>query len=84
MYVAKRIASKYYRKGDVMQMRKSTYVAALVSLITFIFLTIPSCLPAVVKPVPAPGSKLEPADENIIITEADVTVERVGTSIPGF
>ncbi len=32
--------------------------------------------------IPAPGSKLAPATENIVITEANVTVERVGTSIP--
>ena len=31
--------------------------------------------------VPAPGSKLAQTD-NIVITEANVTVERVGTSIP--
>ncbi len=30
----------------------------------------------------APGSKLAPVTENKVITEADVTVDRVGTSIP--
>jgi len=32
--------------------------------------------------IPAPGSKLAPASENRIITESDVTAERVGSSIP--
>jgi hypothetical protein len=30
----------------------------------------------------APGSKLEPSSENKVITESDVTAERVGSSIP--
>jgi pimeloyl-ACP methyl ester carboxylesterase len=32
--------------------------------------------------IPAPGSKLPPATENKVITESDVTAERVGDSIP--
>jgi feruloyl esterase len=32
--------------------------------------------------IPAPGSKLPPAEKAITIAAADVTVERVGTSIP--
>lgn len=32
--------------------------------------------------IPAPGSKLSPAGENKVITESDVTAERVGDSIP--
>ncbi|HBF34065.1 TPA: hypothetical protein DDW35_05835, partial [Candidatus Sumerlaeota bacterium] len=34
------------------------------------------------EPIPAPGSKLPAAAENRVITVADVTVEKVGTSIP--
>jgi feruloyl esterase len=32
--------------------------------------------------IPAPGTKLAPATDNIVLTAADVTVEKVGTNIP--
>jgi len=32
--------------------------------------------------IPAPGTRLAPATNNIVLTAADVTVEKVGTSIP--
>ncbi len=62
-------------------MRNCTYVITIVTLILFAIIAIPSCSPAA-DLIPAPGSKLPPESSNKIITEADVTVERVGTSIP--
>src|SRR5436190_2394473 len=32
--------------------------------------------------IPAPGSKLSPAEANVTVTAADLTAERVGSSIP--
>ena len=61
-----------------MKMKKS-FVAIV--LVIFIFLSTSNILPAT-DSIPAPNSKLAPVNENIIITEADVTVEKVGTSIP--
>jgi hypothetical protein len=53
----------------------------VVALIINAIIAIPNILVAA-ESIPSPGSKLTPATENKIITETDVTVERVGTSIP--
>ncbi len=58
---------------------KKSFVAIV--LVVFIFLSTSNILPAA-DSIPAPNSKLAPASENITITEANVTVEKVGTSIP--
>jgi hypothetical protein len=52
--------------------------AALILVIIAVFSNILFAADA----IPAPGSKLPPMGENKVITAADVTVERVGTSIP--
>ena len=59
----------------------SEFIAAFISLTAIVVLATGGTLSAA-ELIPAPGSKLPPAGENKIITQADVTVERVGTSIP--
>ena len=51
------------------------------TFIVLAVLAVPTALIAA-ESIPAPGSKLPAAGENKIITETDVTAERVGTSIP--
>jgi hypothetical protein len=55
------------------------FVFCMLMLLTV--MAVPTALIAA-EPIPAPESKLPAAGENKIITEADVTSERVGTSIP--
>ena len=57
---------------------------SFVSLIACICIVIPAAPNTLfgAAAVPAPGSKIASATENIVITEANVTVEHVGTSIP--
>jgi hypothetical protein len=53
--------------------------------LTLTFLTALVTLPFAVGAadlIPAPGSKLPPATNDVVITSADVTVEKVGTNIP--
>jgi len=51
------------------------------ALIMIAVMAVPTVLIAT-ESIPTPGSKLPAAGENKLITEADVTAERVGTSIP--
>lgn len=51
------------------------------ALIIVAVMAVPTVLIAT-ESIPTPGSKLPAAGENKLITEADVTAERVGTSIP--
>ncbi|MBN2591075.1 MAG: tannase/feruloyl esterase family alpha/beta hydrolase [Sedimentisphaerales bacterium] len=64
-----------------METKKNAFIISFVTLITLVIFSVSSCSPAP-EPIAAPGSKLPVADENIIITQEDVTVEKVGTSIP--
>ncbi len=62
------------------QIRKNCFREFFAQILLAV-ITIPGVLTAA-ESIPAPGSKLPAASENKIITEADVTVERVGSSIP--
>ncbi len=61
-----------------MRNRKSAVSIVLVFLVTGVIASVSFAADA----IPAPGSKLPPASGNKIITQADVTAERVGDSIP--
>jgi hypothetical protein len=60
---------------------KNHIVTVLFVIIFTFIMAVPNALLGA-DAIPAAGSKLAPATENIIITEANVTAERVGTSIP--
>ena len=65
-----------------MQIKKQSGGFLLFSaLIMIAVMAVPTVLIAT-ESIPTPGSKLPAAGENKLITEADVTAERVGTSIP--
>jgi len=61
-------------------MNQTKLVVSLAVLIVVI-MAMPVALDAA-ESIPAPGSKLPPISEDKVITQADVTVERVGNSIP--
>jgi hypothetical protein len=62
-------------------MKNHTRIITVVALIIIVTLAFPNALLGA-DAITAPGSKLPPAAENKVITESDVTVERVGSSIP--
>ncbi len=53
----------------------------LIAAVAYVTLSMQSILPGA-ETIPAPGSKRPPAGGDKVITAADVTAERVGTSIP--
>ena len=71
------------KKGNIMKKMKNhtEFVPVLILIIMIAILSFPNTLNAA-ESIAAPGSKLPPAAENKIITQTDVTPERVGESIP--
>lgn len=69
------------KNGGFTKMRNHAYFITVAALIIIGIIVSPNILFGA-DAVPAPGSKLPPASANIVISEADVTAERVGASIP--
>ena len=61
--------------------KRGKYVVGLIALIMIALSATPDTL-AAAQTIAAPGSKLPTANANKVITQSDITVERVGTSIP--
>jgi hypothetical protein len=61
--------------------RTGSPIAAAILFFLTLWLGLPAAAVAV-DAIPAPGTKLPPPAEDRVIAAADVTVERVGTSIP--
>ncbi|MFC1781763.1 tannase/feruloyl esterase family alpha/beta hydrolase [Planctomycetota bacterium] len=59
-------------------MRSRIFIIVIFTLVIF---SIPNTLLGA-DAIPAPGTRMAPAGANIVITAEDVTVEKVGTSIP--